>query len=74
MVSALTDEGGIIFYQSPHYVTSGSQLGDCSALLWSGGKAKIETTFKGENGALIWMPAKGKDHLGIGKEVVQNLH
>ncbi len=73
VVSSRTDEGGIVLNQSLFYATSGGQPGDSGFLLWSGGKTKIETTLKGENGALICIPGESEVCPGVGADVVQVL-
>ena len=73
VVSSLTDEGGIILDQSLFYATSGGQPGDSGFLLWSGGKTKIETTFKGQNGTLVCVPAESELCPHVGEKVVQIL-
>ena len=72
-VSSLTKEGGLILDQSLFYAASGGQPGDSGFLLWSGGKTKIATTFKGQNGVVICVPSEGELCPGIGEKVVQNL-
>tara|TARA_A100001011_G_scaffold386547_1_gene462610 strand:- start:101 stop:820 length:720 start_codon:yes stop_codon:yes gene_type:complete len=73
VVSSRTDEGGIVLNQSLFYATSGGQPGDSGFLLWSGGKTKIETTFKGKNGELICMPGESEVCPDVGVDVVQVL-
>lgn len=59
-VEALTAEGGIVLNQSVFYATGGGQPGDSGSLALEDGRSiAINTCIKGENDALILLPADG---------------
>ncbi|MEC8197891.1 MAG: alanine--tRNA ligase-related protein, partial [Pseudomonadota bacterium] len=57
-VVALTPEGGIVLDQSVFYPTGGGQPGDSGQLSWDGSEMVIATTVKGEDGAIVLVPAE----------------
>jgi misacylated tRNA(Ala) deacylase len=72
-VEAITDEGGIILDQSLFYATSGGQPGDSGAITWDNGAIQIATTVKGENGALVLVPAEPSNLPPVGTTVTQTI-
>jgi len=73
VVTGLTPEGGIILDRSIFYATGGGQPGDSGQLVWSEGSIDIATTVKGEQGALILVPAEPLALPAIGMSVMQHL-
>lgn len=73
-VSAVTEEGGIILDRSVFYPTSGGQPGDSGTLAWGDHQLEIATTIKGEEGAIICIPAEPKPLPSIGQEVKQDIN
>lgn len=61
-VTMITDEGGIVLDGSLFYPTSGGQPGDSGWLRWGlaedEGGIEIATTVKGEDGAIVLVPAE----------------
>jgi len=72
-VIGLTDEGGLILDQSLFYPTGGGQPGDRGQLHWDGGVTSIATTIKGEDGAIVVVPADGDPCPPEGAQVSQTL-
>ncbi|NDV99343.1 alanyl-tRNA editing protein [Salipiger sp. PrR002] len=72
-VIGLTDEGGIILDASLFYATGGGQPGDSGRLSWPGGEIEIATAVKGEDGAIILVPAEPKPLPMVGAHVTQYL-
>jgi len=68
-VVAHTLEGGIVMDQSVFYPTGGGQMGDKGRL----GDVEITTTVKGENGAIVLVPAEGQGLPAIGSTLMQKL-
>ena len=68
-VTAHTPEGGIVIDQSVFYPTGGGQMGDKGRL----GDVEITTTVKGENGAIVLVPAEGQGLPAIGSTLMQKL-
>lgn len=58
VVSALTEEGGIVLDATIFYPTSGGQPGDSGVLRWDNGEIEIATTVKGEGDQVILVPAE----------------
>jgi len=54
-VSRLTEgqSGRVFVYETPCYAEAGGQLGDSGELIWTGGKARIETTVAGGDGVIL---------------------
>ena len=73
-VSAVTEEGGIILDRSIFYPTSGGQPGDSGTVTWGDHQLEIATTVKGEEGAIICIPAEPKPLPQIGREVKQDIN
>ena len=61
-VLAHTEQGGFVLDQSVFYPTGGGQMGDTGRF----GDVEIATTVKGENGAIVLVPAEGQALPGIG--------
>ncbi len=57
-VIAQTDEGGLILDRTIFYARGGGQPGDSGTLDWEGGRIAIATTIKGDEGAIILVPAE----------------
>lgn len=72
-VVALTPEGGIVLDQSVFYPTGGGQPGDSGQLSWDGSEMVIATTVKGEDGAIVLVPAEPGALPPVGTEVRQSL-
>ncbi|MXQ07346.1 alanyl-tRNA editing protein [Alphaproteobacteria bacterium GH1-50] len=72
VISAVTDEGGLILDQTVFYATSGGQPGDRGSLNWDGGTCEIATTVKGPDGPVL-IPADGATLPPVGMEVMQSL-
>lgn len=72
VISAVTDEGGLILDQTVFYATSGGQPGDRGSLSWDGGTCEIATTVKGPDGPVL-IPADGATLPSVGMEVMQSL-
>ncbi|WP_321828749.1 alanyl-tRNA editing protein [Thalassovita sp.] len=72
-VVALTPEGGIVLDQSVFYPTGGGQPGDSGQLSWEGSEMVIATTVKGEDGAIVLVPAEPGALPPVGTEVRQSL-
>lgn len=72
-VTEVNDRGGIVLDESLFYATSGGQPGDSGRLIWDGGEAVIATAVKGENGAIVLVPAEGAALPPVGAEVVQEI-
>ena len=72
-VVALTPEGGIVLDQSVFYPTGGGQPGDSGQLSWEGSEMVIATTVKGEDGAIVLVPAEPGALPTVGTAVRQSL-
>lgn len=72
-VVALTPEGGIVLDRSVFYPTGGGQPGDSGQLSWDGSEMVIATTVKGEDGAIVLVPAEPGALPPVGTEVRQSL-
>jgi len=72
-VVALTPEGGIVLDQSVFYPTGGGQPGDSGQLSWDGSEMVIATTVKGEDGAIVLVPAEPGALPPVGTAVRQSL-
>jgi misacylated tRNA(Ala) deacylase len=72
-VVALTPEGGIVLDRSVFYPTGGGQPGDSGQLSWEGSEMVIATTVKGEDGAIVLVPAEPGALPPVGTEVRQSL-
>ncbi|ANT58974.1 Ala-tRNA(Pro) hydrolase [Salipiger sp. CCB-MM3] len=72
-VIGLTEEGGIILDASLYYATGGGQPGDSGRLSWPGGEIEIATAVKGEDGAIVLVPAEPKPLPMVGAHVTQHL-
>ena len=72
-IEAVTPEGGIQCDRSVFYPKGGGQPGDTGWLRWSDGEIAIADTVKGENGAIMLLPAEGAAVPTPGTAVVQTL-
>ncbi|WP_417258972.1 alanyl-tRNA editing protein [Celeribacter sp.] len=72
-VTALTQEGGIICDASVFYPTGGGQPGDSGLLEWDGGAIAIATAIKGDEGAIVLVPATPVELPPVGTRVTQRL-
>lgn len=73
VVTALTDEGGIVLDQTIFYPTSGGQPGDSGAITWSGGAMEIATAVKGNGDDVILVPAEPAPLPYVGQRVTQKI-
>lgn len=71
-VKDVTD-AGIIVDQCLFYATGGGQPGDTGVLEWDGGSCVIESTIKGEGGAILLVPQSGQSLPEPGAQVLQRL-
>lgn len=72
-VTAITDRGGIVLDRSLFYATGGGQPGDGGRLVWDGAETAIATTVKGEDGAIVLVPAEGAALPATGADVTQEI-
>ncbi len=72
-VVAVTDEGGIVLDATLFYAQGGGQPGDSGTLDWDGGRIRIATTVKGQNGAIVLVPAEAGTMPSVGAVVEQRL-
>jgi len=72
-VVSLTPEGGIVLDQSIFYPTGGGQPGDSGSVTWQGGEISIATTVKGDEGAIVLVPAEPSQLPPVGTKVTQDL-
>lgn len=72
-VVAITEEGGIVLDQTVFYPTSGGQPGDGGHLHWDGGTIEIATTVKGQDDAIVLVPAEPAALPGPGTVVQQSI-
>lgn len=72
-VAGLTEEGGIILDATLFYARGGGQPGDSGVLRWQGGRIPIATAVKGENGAIVLVPAEPAALPPVGAEVEQKI-
>lgn len=72
-VLAVTEQGGAVVDRPLFYPTGGGQPGDAGRLDWDGGSCAIATTVKGEDGAVVLVPAEGETPPPAGTGVTQTL-
>lgn len=72
-VVSLTPEGGIVLDRSIFYPTGGGQPGDSGSVTWQGGEISIATTVKGDEGAIVLVPAEPSQLPPVGTKVRQDL-
>lgn len=72
-VAGITGRGGIVLDRSLFYAASGGQAGDAGRLLWEGGETQVATTVKGDDGAIVLVPAEGAALPATGTGVRQQL-
>lgn len=68
-----TDEGGLILDRTIFYARGGGQPGDSGVLDWDGGRIPVATAVKGQEGAIILVPAEPASLPPVGAEVNQKL-
>lgn len=73
VVTATTDEGGIVLDATVFYPTSGGQPGDNGTLVWEGGEIEIATAVKGTGETVVLIPAEPAPLPPIGTPVRQSL-
>ncbi|QMU58979.1 MAG: alanyl-tRNA editing protein [Boseongicola sp.] len=73
VVTAVTDEGGVVLDQSLFYATSGGQPGDSGKLTWADGELEVATSVKGDSGGIVLVPQSGALLPLIGTEITQSL-
>ena len=64
---------GIMLDRTVFYPIGGGQPGDCGTILWDGGETAVATTHKGEDGAILHVPAEGAALPPEGAEVTARL-
>lgn len=67
-VTAVTEQG-IVLDKSVFYPTGGGQPGDRGALVSDGRRVEVTTAVKGENSAIVHVPADGAPQLSPGDQV-----
>lgn len=72
-VVEVTERGGIVLDRSIFYPTGGGQTGDTGRLIFEGDEVEIAATVKGEDGAIILVPAEGSVLPVVGIEITQHL-
>ncbi|OUS37725.1 Ala-tRNA(Pro) hydrolase [Rhodobacterales bacterium 56_14_T64] len=72
-VLAHTGQGGVVLDASLFYATGGGQPGDGGSLSWDTGTCVISTAIKGDEGAIVLMPAEDQSLPSVGVEVTQEL-
>jgi misacylated tRNA(Ala) deacylase len=72
-VVALTGEGGIVLDRTIFYARGGGQPGDSGHLDWPGGRITVATSVKGEDGAIVLIPAEPGGLPQVGATVDQRL-
>ena len=73
VVTAITDEGGIVLDRTVFYPTSGGQPGDSGAISWDGGAMEIATALKGQGDDVVLVPAEPIPLPAVGQAVVQKI-
>lgn len=73
VVSAHTPEGGIVLDATVFYPTGGGQPGDSGRIEWAGGALNIATAIKGDDEAVILVPAEPAPLPPVGTQLVQRL-
>lgn len=73
VVTAITDEGGVILDKSLFYPTGGGQPGDSGTLRWDGGALTIATSVKGSGEDIVLVPSEPRALPEIGQVVQQEL-
>lgn len=74
VVTAITEEGGIVLDQTIFYPTSGGQPGDSGALSWDGaGGMDIATAVKGAGDDVVLVPAEPVAMPAVGQVVTQKI-
>lgn len=58
-VTGVTAEGGVVPDRSVFYPRGGGQPGDSGRLTWDGGAMEVAEAVKGEDGAVVLLPAPG---------------
>ncbi len=74
MVTAITEEGGIVLNRTIFYPTSGGQPGDSGTLRWDGGTLDIATTVKGQGDDVVLLAAEPSGLPELGTVVKQVLN
>ena len=72
-VQSHTEQGGVVLDRTLFCPTGGGQPGDGGVLSWESGTCTIATTVKGEDGAIVLVPAEGQRLPPVGTEVNQEL-
>lgn len=68
-VRALTPEGGIVLDRTIFYPKGGGQPGDSGRIVWDGGACDVAGAVKGEDGAIVLVPAEELPLPPLGCEV-----
>jgi misacylated tRNA(Ala) deacylase len=74
MVTAITEEGGIVLNRTVFYPTSGGQPGDSGTLSWDGNMLDIATTVKGQGDDVVLLAAEPAGLPELGTVVKQVLN
>tara|TARA_R110002051_G_scaffold25371_4_gene61957 strand:- start:16486 stop:17208 length:723 start_codon:yes stop_codon:yes gene_type:complete len=73
IVTAITDEGGIVLDRTIFYPTSGGQPGDSGTVFWDGGAMDIATAVKGQDEDVVLVPAEPAQLPAVGHTVQQEI-
>ncbi|RYH03285.1 alanyl-tRNA editing protein [Salipiger sp. IMCC34102] len=73
VVTALTEEGGIVLDRTLFYPRAGGQPGDSGRLDWAGGSLAIGTTVKGQGDDIVLVPAEPSRLPAPGTPVTQRI-
>lgn len=73
LVTAITDEGGIVVDRTVFYPTSGGQPGDSGMISWDGGSMQIATAVKGAGDDVVLVPAEPVAMPRAGQQITQKI-
>jgi len=73
VVQRVTDEGGVVLDATIFYAQGGGQPGDSGTLDWAGGRMRVATSVKGEDGEIILVSEEPAPLPPVGAVVEQRL-